>query len=677
MNHPTRRTFLKSSVALAASLPFARLGLRGAEPVAGSPSVSSAKKGLLFDAADLPRIRANTQHPRFKTLWTSLIDADLAADRKFLETAVKFNDHSVDMLRVRQILERSAFVYVVTSRDDHLAIAKLALRKLLDYPKWDYFLEGGKFVFGLQRAPEATIAAAYALDWLDGQLTPAEIAEIEKNIAEKGAPACYTSLYGLRYPDRVRGWGFDPEDNYPYKIIDFRRWPLIINATNLKVIPTAALGIAATLLHGRHPEAAKWLEMSRTSARAFSTMFGDDGAYDEGVSYWGYTALHLAMLAEVLYRRLGIDDRKVVNYPGTVRYAMSMSMPTLGKPGDCVNFGDASTFGDNAVAGWVSTRFKDPVAQYIALNAGAPLSQYGLVWFDADAPSSPPPPAMLDSRNSLDLVVSRTGWDEKACVVGLRSGGPSNHEHADRNSVVFAAYGERLFHDPFHAAYPYTEPHWVLRLTKAHTAVLINGEGHQYHNGHEGTNASWAMAKVVAYQTGPNWMTVTSDATEAYELVTPDVARVDRTLVFLKPDVLLLLDRVKLKTTSVPVQARFQVYGDDLKAKLSVDAATFRIERPAATLQAQTHASGAVAVRLGKFDLTPDHGNHEYVEAESAAATEHTLLTVATAQPAGGTHGTLAIARNGAVWRVTGTHHGLKVDVTLRTADAVPTIAIA
>ena len=352
-------------------------------------------------------------------------------------------------------------------------------------------------------------------------------------------------------------------------------------------------------------------------------------------------------------------------------------MPTAGKPGDCVNFGDVSTFGDNAVAGWVSTRFKDPLAQYTAANAGEPLYQYGLVWYEPDAPSAPPPPEMLDSRNTLDLVVSRTGWDERACVVGFRSGGPANHEHADRNSVVFAAYGERLFHDPFKAAYPYTQPHWVLRLTKAHTAVLINGEGHQYHNGSEGTNASWAMSRVTAYRTGPGWMTVTSDATEAYELVTPDVARVDRTLVYLKPDVLLLLDRVQLKTTPLPVQARFQVYGDDLKAKLTMDGTTFRIERPAANLQAQVHASGGVTVRPGKFDLTPDHGHHEFAEVESAAAIGHTLLTVATVQPTGGTHGTLTVARAGAVWRVTGTHRGQKVDVTLRTAETLPAITIA
>lgn len=686
MSTPNRRSFLKTSAALTAALPFASRSFSAekSDPIAASsaaptgPGSLEKRPGLLFDSGDLPRIRANTRLPRFRALWTSLTDIDFAATRTFLEKEVNFQDHAVHMLRVRSALEQSAFVYAVTGREDHLAIAKLALRRLLDYPKWDYFLEGGKFVMGLQRAPEAVIAAALALDWLGSQLTPADVAEVERNIAEKGAPACYTTLFGLRYPDRVRGWGFDPEDNYPYKIIDFRRWPLIINSTNLKVIPLAGLGIAGTLLHGRHPEAARWLDMARQSARAFSTLFGADGAYDEGVSYWGYTALHMAMFAEVLQRRLGIDDRPLVNYPGTVRYALSMSMPTHEKPGDCVNFGDASVFGDNAVAGWVAQRYHDPVAQFIATHAGEPKYLYGLIWYNSEAPSQPPPPALLDSRNSLDLVVSRTAWDERACVVALRSGGPANHEHADRNSVIFAAYGERLLHDPFKAAYPYTEPHWVLRLTKAHTAVLINGQGHQYHDGHEGTNASWAAAKVTAYQTGPGWMRVTSDATEAYELVNPDVARVDRTLIYLKPDVLLLLDRVRLKTQPLPMQARFQIYGDDLKAKAQVANQTFRIERPAATLAAQAHAStGQLSVRLGKFPLTPDHGNHEYVEVESAASTDHMLLTVATARPAGSHHGALTVSRQGTTWTVVGQHDRQQIHVTVRDSDPIPDVQIA
>lgn len=699
MPTPTRRTFLKTSAALAATLPFARLDVGAADASSSSSSPASPKKGLLFDASDLPRIRANTKHPRFVGLWAEMTGANLTDDTDFLEHKVRFNNHVADMARCRQIVERSSFVYAVNGDASHLAVTKLAIRKLLEYPKWDFFLEGGKQTMGLQRASEATIALAQALDCLGDALTPTEVAAIEEGIAKKGAPACFTTLYGMKYPDRVKGWTFDPDDDYPQAFrVSMARWPLILNATNLKVIPTAALGIAAVLLHGRHPQAGQWLELARSSAKAFSTMYGSDGSYDEGVSYWGYTTLHMALFAEVLWRRLGIDDRSLVNYPGTIRYALAFTMPTKGEgfdpthgprnlavptlkvdpANDIVNFSDALTHSDVSIAAWTARTHQDPLSQHVALNVSSMKSHYGLVWFDEAAPSAPPTPALHDVRMSNDLVISRTGYGVEDSVVALRSGGPANHEHADRNSVIFKAHGERLFHDPFRAGYAYTTARFKLRLTAAHTALLINGQGHQYHDGHEGTNASWAWARIQDFKTGPGWMTVTSDATEAYEMVVPETKRVDRTLVFLKPDVLLILDRVTLAMAQ-PVQVRFQVYNDDEHGAATAEENKFTISRPFARLEAAVHSQAAVSCSVLKHDLPAEtEGVHPFVEAVSPAATEHVILTVAAAQPGvePRVQGPLAVARNGTTWRITGTHRGQKVNVTIDSSTLVPAVGI-
>lgn len=709
---PTRRAFLQTSSLLVASLPLSRLAQAASNGTASTPSsgqsaapsgtsaTPGAHRGLLFDESDLARIRANTQHPRFAEYWQSLLAADVAADTDFITNHVRLRNHVVDMIKVRTILERASFIYVVNRDAKQLALAKLAARRLLDYPQWDMFMEGGKDIFGLQRAPEATIALAFALDWLGDGLSATERTDIERGIIEKGAPACYTTLYGMKFPDRVKGWGWNPDTEYEFKHIDLRRWPLILNATNLKIIPTAALGIAGCLFHGRHPQAATWLELARSSAKAFSTMYGSDGSYDEGVSYWGYTTLHMALFAEVLWRKTGIDDRQLIDYPGTVRYALTLTMPTRESGGkhvelqhikgasmpsikaafDVVNFSDANGSVDVSVAAWVARTHHDPLSQYVARDIGEAKFHYGLIWYDPAAPASPPAPTLLDVRLSNDLVVSRTGWDAEATVLALRSGGPGNHEHADRNSVIFKAHGERLFHDPFHAAYSATQPRWLLRQTEAHTAVLIGGKGHQYHDGHEGTNSSWAFSRVIDYRTGPGWMTVTSDATDAYQLVNDDVARVHRTLVFLKPEVVLILDRVALKKTALPVQVRFQVFNDDSSGACSVAAAesAFRIERPSATVAGQIAASGAVALRTAKLALPETEGTYPFVEAESASALEHTVLTVCTAARQGSAHGTLALTRESSAWRVKGMHGGAKVDVTLAaTGDGAPTVTIA
>ncbi len=218
-------------------------------------------RGLLFDAADLPRLRETIRHPRFAPYWKSLTDADLEADRRFLTTELKLNNHVKHMLQARQILERTSFVFALTNDARQLEIAKLAIDRLLAFKRWDYFLEGGEETIGLQRAPEATLAMAFARDWLDDVLSRETKDEMERQIAEKGAPACYRTLYGMKYPDRVKGWGFDPESDYPFRF-DLRRWPLILNATNLKVIPIAGLGVAGCLLRGKHEQAQRWLDMA-------------------------------------------------------------------------------------------------------------------------------------------------------------------------------------------------------------------------------------------------------------------------------------------------------------------------------------------------------------------------------------------------------------------------------
>ena len=695
---PNRRTFLKSAGLLAATLPFARLPLKAAGPAAGATPAPGTARGLIFDPAELPRIRANLDLPRCAEMRGQLVNVDFAAEMKFLREEVRFNNHVLDFGRVWKDTQNGAFAYTVWGDQRQLDLALAAMRRLCDYPRWDYILEGGKDTIGIQRASEATIAACYALDWL-GDKVPADLrADLEHKITTEGAPACYRTLYGMKFPDRVKGWGFDPEDDYPQAYrVSLARWPLILNATNLKVIPIGGLSLAAVWFHGRHPAADKWLQLARQSAQAFSMMYGTDGAYDEGIGYWAYTTSHMIMAAEAIYRRLGIDDRKLVNYPGTIRYALSLAMPCKGgvvadpklntaynatpkgnyEPAlDVVNFCDALPGMDVSAAGWVGSSAHDPLCNHIAKHTGSIRLLQGVIWYHPEAPEQAPDAGLHDVRLSNDWVVSRTGWSPDDTVVALRSGGPGNHEHADRNSVILKAHGDRLFHDPFHAGYSYTTPQWVLRLTASHTAVLIDGKGHQYHNGSEGTNASWAVASVTDFRTGPGWMTVTSDATEAYALVLPDTTLVTRTVVFLKPDVVLLLDRVQLKAAA-PVQLRFQVFNDDGKGVATASGTTFSIDRPLASLRATLAATGTVSAATGKLGVPESVGVFPFVEVVSASATTHEVLTACTTAPAGGPHGALTVTREAAGWRVTGMHAGQKVNVTIRTADALPVITIA
>jgi hypothetical protein len=154
----TRRTFLKASAVIATALPLARWPLGAAETGGANPAAAPTQKGLLFAPSDLPRIRANLELPRLADIRGQLLNVDFAADTKFLREELRLNNHVADFMRAWRIVERSAFAFTVWGDPRQLDLALLALRRLCDYKRWDYFLEGGKHTIGLQRAPEATIA---------------------------------------------------------------------------------------------------------------------------------------------------------------------------------------------------------------------------------------------------------------------------------------------------------------------------------------------------------------------------------------------------------------------------------------------------------------------------------------------------------------------------------------
>lgn len=698
-----RRKFLSASVFAGAGLALAPWQKLVAE--ARSEGVLPSSTGLLFGPEDFKRIRESIRHPRFAGLWTELTGrqdvtgrsadpavgdgaelaqtgsvVDLEADTRFLRDELNVYDHVRHMLRARRILERSAFVYAVDGDPRHRDVALLAMKRILDFPKWDYFLEGGELVIGLQRAPEASIAMSLALGWLGEAIDEDTQREVKRQIAEKGAPACFQSLYSMRYPDRVRGWTFDPESEHDFEY-DMSRWPIILNSTNLKVIPIAGLTMACCVLKDEHPQVNRWLDMAVQSARSFAPMYGSDGSYDEGISYWGYTTLHLALFAETLYRTFKIDHRDIIDFGATVRHALQMWMPTVGNPNDAVNFGDAKTVGDLSVAGWIASLRNDGVAQHSLLNLGEIRSQYGIGWFDPSIRPSAPDDSLKDVRYVNDWVLSRTGWDTDASQVAFRSGGPANHEHADRNSVIFKAYGERLFHDPFNAAYMPTLPLWKLRLTGAHTAVLVDGQGHQYHDGSEGTNPSWAESHIIRYEANDRWMIASSDATPAYRLVNDNVQSIVRTIAFLKPDVLIIVDRVRLSKTPATVEARFQVYNDDGRGSASTSGDTFRIERPHAFASSICRSTNGLKLAAKRLDIEPgvaadtfigmeeniqkEYEEYPYVSVISESAMEHTLLSVNSAQRTGGASPTVRINEIASGWRLRIRHNGRSFDLSV------------
>ena len=667
-----RRDFIRSSFGLGAL--FALRNLAGAATTAPGTSpapAAAAQPGLLFDAADLPRIRATVHRPEFAEFWDFMTKVDFAAEEKFLLHELSLNNRIAHMSRAQGIMMRSAFVHVLYPDPQHLALAKLALKRQLDYTRWDWLRDSEGKPVAVLRGSGMAIGFALAAEWLRDDLSAAEHAAIDRDMIREAGEGCARGLRDMNHHETAGPWSLNPEEE-GLPPVDVSHWPRILDDTNLRITCTTGLAVAAMHLWDKHPEAANWLAMARDSLKLYASRMNKDGSFDEGIGYWDFTFMHYCFALEIIRRKRGIDDRGLLDFPRMARYALDVSMPTAGHPDDCVTIGDAGTAAGSVPLTWIARDFRDGCAQWQALRPKAVRPTwstcYAAIWFDPNVPARLPEHEPLDRRLALGVIISRTGWEEQDNVVVLRSGQPVNHEHADRNSILFKAHGERLFNDPVHASYSTKDPKWLLRQTEAHTSVLINGHGHIYHDGRDGTNSSPARANLQDYRLGPGWMTVTSDAADAYQRADLPAKVVQRTLIYLKPDVLAVFDHVILKE-DLPVSARFQVCNDDAAGHVTASGNAFTIERPHATLHASVTSVGASTVGTGSLNLPEASGIYPFAEISSAAAKEHLFLTVCTVAPAGEAHGEITVTRDGGFWNFTGTHRGQAVKAAFVSAD--------
>lgn len=596
-------------------------------------------KGIFFDREDIPKFRRLFKsEPMFAKFKAELIQLDRAAERKFLQSEVRYNDHLYDIAHVAKTAQKMAFLYLFSGDKDAAQLAIQCVRTLMRFPKWDYFLDGGVTTFGLQRAPGTVIAVSLCVEFLGDLVKEDERNQWLKTMGERGLEASYHGIYGMRYPEKVKGWSIDPGSTYlehrpDDSGWDLSRWPIILNTINLKAIPASALAIGTLTYQkylGETLETAKWLEQAVFSLSTFRDIYEQDGSYSEGVSYANYTTLHLVQAAVALERYATFDLMDLLNWRGYVTFLQEMTIPTHDNPAEIVNFSDAGSGASSAVPFWVAGREFDSQAQWFGQTLAKQHDEWSLLWYDESVPADVPQESSGLWKSDLDWIVARGGYEPKDLVVAMRSGLPHNHEHADRNSIIVKCFGEQLVTDPHRPPYTFTDPSWVMRTTAGHSAILVDGQGHHYVDGSEGTNSSKAKAAIVRSGEQDGYFFWTSNATPAYQLVIPDVKSITRTvLAFQDLPAVVLLDKVRKKEEPSEVQARFFGYNNDSKGTVSAEDAGFLITRPAAQLQATCYAAGGISVKADKLPIPEERANmYPFIEVSTSKALSSFLVSV-------------------------------------------------
>ncbi|MCC5833102.1 MAG: heparinase II/III family protein [Opitutales bacterium] len=588
-----------------------------------------AEAALFFEPKEVERIRRSARSPLLGSVfadWEARPADELIAEFEDLRES---EDLHVGVREGCSRLREAGIVQIVEPRDDLKEAILTCIDVLLRLPEWDFLMDG-PYVIGVQRASLISDTLLFLREVLGDDWSEDLNRKVLDYIAEKACVPLHRTIHGMDNPDEVIGWRV--ADGYPHLAgLDMSRWPMILGGNNLRAVPTASLGIAALALSEHDDRAEQWLEKAISSSFRVLALFKEDGSFFEGVGYTNYTLRTLLNFFDAHMRAVGdIDWVAKSNLDGTVRFLLGMQagLRPDGSP-EPVNFGDSGANVFPCVPGWISKHTNNPVAQYLAEKASQPRSFRDMLWYDPDLPSKAPPPSLMNLRTRLEWIFCRTGWEPEDAVLAFRGGGPSAHEHADRNHFLFKIHGERLLTDHFGAAYHYRDPGFLLRLTEGHNSVLVGRKGQQYHQGEEGTNDGLSFANTVHYQDQGAEVWWTSDATAAYRIDNYHIFKVVRSLIYFKPDIIVVFDQVRLRYRPQQVDLRFFPENRDGAAEFELQENNrFTIRRPKARLHGQVFAHTEPEVRLSELEVPRKVGHFPCIEVGTPKALDHEILTV-------------------------------------------------
>jgi hypothetical protein len=326
---------------------------------------------------------------------------------------------------------------------------------------------------------------------------------------------------------------------------------------NWQTVIHGEMGLVALAIRDRYPDVEEVLQLALAGVADVldrPETAGRDGAYSEGVHYWGYGIGRAVWFADVL-RQVTEDAVNLFEHPyleKTGDFALHMATPD----GNCFGFADCrqDETPDAMTLAVLAKVYRRSDYQWVAQGgfrmAGAPVWDEDFVFGrgqdlpgfllpDPNLPAERPTAPTARHFSGMEVVAMRSGWEDDSTFLGLQAGKTTaNHAHLDVGTFTLVGRGARLVGDA--DRWPYdsiffdkTGPRWdyAANDTVGHNTVLVDGQGQVYGEGHEG--------RIERALLGTDVNAVVCDATAAYG---GRLSRFVRYVVFLKPDVVVIVD---------------------------------------------------------------------------------------------------------------------------------------
>ncbi|QYY35105.1 DUF4962 domain-containing protein [Ruficoccus sp. ZRK36] len=387
-----------------------------------------------------------------------------------------------------------------------------------EYPQWglkppNMDLASGHMARGI----------ALAWDWHRDIFTEEEQAMIREVMRER-VDALYRGLLGEVY------WARSYAENHNH-------------------IAAAALGFAGLAFYGDIPEARQWLAAAGVAFGYVMEYSADDGSSAEGVPYWTYSLdfiLQYIEATKTVTNSAECYDDPFMQQAAAFRIACA----TPGFQG-ILPWGDAPKvdfYGPHHLLAKLAAEYHDGEPQYVMEHlpfeprGGNDAHALLLMWYDPAI--KPVPPASLDYHvTTWDVVSSRSGWGDGDYLLTLKSGfNNRNHSHLDAGSLAFIFGDQWLMMTPGYGKGAGDQKFWhrggprwdfFSNASESHSTLIINGKNQSFDSKARGTIDNFTPTE--------NYLWTTVDLSGVF----PEVRGVDRRILHVRGDYILVMDEVK------------------------------------------------------------------------------------------------------------------------------------
>ncbi len=465
-------------------------------------SIANAGRPRLFFQADgLARLREEikttkrAEWERLKAAVDKSLDHDPPENRPIESEPTRPGTPNDEMLWQRVFGYRIpglALVALLDPDPKYFEAARKWALKPGEYPLWG----AGIFEGTDLAAAHELYGISIAYDWLYGRWSPEDRERLRRILAEHGK-VMYEAAIGANN----RGW-----------------WKTSWRQ-NHAWCNYGGLGVTAVALAGDVPGVGEWLAKAEWGFHHIVAELPEEGAYEEGVPYWGYGMESLVRFITATRPYLTEDFYTSIYLRNTHLFRLYLAGPDMGT---CANFGDGPPRDWHAIGPLMyrlAAEYRNPLAQW--LGAALPRQRdldsalYELLWRDpsleAEVPESLP---LWHAFEQTGFAGARTSWNADALTLHLRSGKADvSHSHLDVNDFLLNAGGEWLLRDYGYGevgpGYYGKEVDYFSNDTAGHNCLVIGGRNQRK------DNDSGAVITDAEERDGLIWFR--SDATQAYE----------------------------------------------------------------------------------------------------------------------------------------------------------------